>query len=507
MIFFPAGRSSTSIPASSSSSPSPPSTRGLDEPQPAVAAGKQRRRNLLEVPRHRLECLREAALHRLGELVSELRDLGERGLEILPLGAELVEALLLGLVLLLGERIDLAELLATRVEPIRARRELAAVVALRRGLGAGQVEAALRLFGLRLEACELDLHGRRALVRVVGLPARLDLVGAEAPQLLSEAGRPLRARIDTRPNGRLEPSRQRRGLLEARTESDDGIAEPAEHVRVERRAPRRHARAAPPRRPEPCRRRPEPPSPPRRRAASSDDASAWRSSLATVSSVERLAESATEPGHDDLCLLRARDGVRGLTGGFGLECREAPELGTEGACLLCAEGQSRGQRLLQRDRGAARTRECLLQRGHDLDQPAEQRRVDRSPAQVRDLGERRLRPRRSLSRLGCSMSRRGRSARELGSLVGERPPPGIHLEQHRLRRLAGEPELAALRVVAVTLGRDHRSMGGFEQAVGIDEPDSVEQAQRGGSAGHQGAEWARALDRRLGGVPPARGRR
>ena len=59
-----------------------------------------------------------------------------------------------------------------------------------------------------------------------------------------------------------------------------------------------------------------------------------------------------------------------------------------------------------------------------------------------------------------------RPGRELVCLVGEGPPAGIHLEQHRLGRLAGEPELAALGVVAVALVRDHRSVRGLEQPLG-----------------------------------------
>ena len=54
----------------------------LDEPQAALAAGKERRRDLLEVLRDRGERLREAALDRLGELGPELLELLEALLEI-----------------------------------------------------------------------------------------------------------------------------------------------------------------------------------------------------------------------------------------------------------------------------------------------------------------------------------------------------------------------------------------------------------------------------------------
>ena len=58
----------------------------LDEAQPALAAGEQRRCHLLEVAGDRLERLAEAPLYRLGELVAKLRDLRQRRLEILALG-------------------------------------------------------------------------------------------------------------------------------------------------------------------------------------------------------------------------------------------------------------------------------------------------------------------------------------------------------------------------------------------------------------------------------------
>ena len=41
---------------------------------------------------------------------------------------------------------------------------------------------------------------------------------------------------------------------------------------------------------------------------------------------------------------------------------------------------------------------------------------------------------------------------ELVRLVGERPATRVQLEQDRLGRLAGEPELTAVGVVAVPLG-------------------------------------------------------
>ena len=94
--------------------------------------------------------------------------------------------------------------------------------------------------------------------------------------------------------------------------------------------------------------------------------------------------------------------------------------------------------------------------------------------------------------MGCC----GRAARQLLGLVGEGPPARVHLEQDRLGRLAREPELAALGVVAVALGRDHRSVPRVEQLRGRDEPESVEQAQGRRIAGRELAERPGALDGR-----------
>ena len=122
---------------------------------------------------------------------------------------------------------------------------------------------------------------------------------------------------------------------------------------------------------------------------------------------------------------------------------------------------------------------------------------------MRDRRERRLGRGGRLGRLGGGMGCRRRAARQLLGLVGERAPARVHLEQDRLGRLAREPELAALGVVAVALGRDHRSVPRVEQPLGRDEPEPVEQAQGRRIAGRELAERPGALDgrrRRRGGI-------
>ena len=71
------------------------SSSGLGEPQAALAAGEERRRDLGEVALHRVEGLVEPALDRLGQLGAQLLELGEALLEILALRRELLEARLL----------------------------------------------------------------------------------------------------------------------------------------------------------------------------------------------------------------------------------------------------------------------------------------------------------------------------------------------------------------------------------------------------------------------------
>ncbi len=153
------------------------------------------------------------------------------------MGRELLETLLLLLVLLLRKRIHLAQGLPAGIEPLCPGGELDAIVALSRLVGAGIGEAAPGLLGLGVEAGQLDLDVRCTLGCLIRLLAHLDLGCAEPAQLLAEPGGALRARIDTRPHGRLEPRREQTRTFEPRAEPGGGLAQPREHVRIERRPP------------------------------------------------------------------------------------------------------------------------------------------------------------------------------------------------------------------------------------------------------------------------------
>ena len=199
MIFLPAGRSSTSTPGSS-----PPVLLGLDEPQPALAAGEERRRDLLEVLGDGVRTsLRSAARPSRRARRAASRAPSGSASRSCALRLELREPLLLRLVLLLRERIDLAELdrgaarAARRAS--RARRGRRPRPAPRLPLAAGGARRRPRP-----RSAQLDLDLRRPLGRLLGAPAELDLGRAELAQRRSQLARALCAGVDAGAERRLE---------------------------------------------------------------------------------------------------------------------------------------------------------------------------------------------------------------------------------------------------------------------------------------------------------------
>ena len=202
MMRFPAGRSSTSTPASAS--PSSSALR-LDEPQPALAAGKQRRGDLLEVLRDGSEGLREPALDRLGELRAQPLELLEAPLEVLALRLQVGQPLLLGVVLLLGERVHLAERRSARLEPLGSGGELVAIVAL-----GGLCRPPPRAFAApprsrpsrRASSTSAVVTRSRRLLELLAQP---DLRGAEPAELVAELAGSQRPGIDPGAERSIEP--------------------------------------------------------------------------------------------------------------------------------------------------------------------------------------------------------------------------------------------------------------------------------------------------------------
>ena len=236
MTRLPAGESSTSIPASTSSSPSVSRSRLCPpgksvEATSANCAGRRRRSR-------RSGARPSRSTRRAGA------QLVERAVEVLALGAQLRKALLLRGVFLLRERIDTAELLAAPLEPLQLLGE--PPVRPRRS-GAGGVETAL---GLVRSASNRRPRRRRP------PPA--------PPPPSARRGAPLAAAESAQLGGELEGGRRRD---RPRRASAPGAARPRGALqratraasRLRRRAPGRPAAARPA--------RPPPSAPPPRRAA------------------------------------------------------------------------------------------------------------------------------------------------------------------------------------------------------------------------------------------------
>src|SRR5262249_51582345 len=202
-------------------------------------AGKEGRRDLGEVPLHRVEGLGETSLDRLRQLRAQLLELLEARLEILALRRELLEAGLLRVVLLFRERGDLAERLTPALEPapppplepLRGLCERIAIAPLRALVGARVLEAPPRLVGLGLDPRQLHVDRRDRRRRVGQRLAQLDLGRAEPPQLLAELTRSCAAGVDPCPKRRLEAGGRLRGARERRVEPLGSREYPCELVR------------------------------------------------------------------------------------------------------------------------------------------------------------------------------------------------------------------------------------------------------------------------------------
>ena len=426
----------------------------IGELEPPFAAREERRGDLVEVALHGVERLGEAALDRLGQLGAELLELGEARLEILALCRELVEARALAVVLLLRERVHLAERLAAALEPLRALGELVAVVALGALLRTRVLEPAARLVGLGLDARDLDVDRGHGLRRARQRLAQLDLGGAEAAQLVAELARACTAGVDMRTQRCLEACGRLRGGRERRVEA----LRAGEHTRELMRT------RAPPARAD----RGVDASSLGRPRALAELRGLGRGGVVRGDERARLVavavrlggrERAAEPREVALCGRRSFDGSSELAAQRALGIAELAQRGAERSRAARAGFAACAQRRLDDvDRMVERLERALEARGRGEQSLERGRRGAADAKPRRGSGERRLRL------LGLLVGARGGTLREpclFGErlcLVGERGTARLELEQHRLGGLAREPELAALRVVAVALARDGRNL-------------------------------------------------
>src|SRR5581483_6182991 len=184
----------------------------LGQAQATLAAGKERRGDLGEVPLDGCERLLESSLDGLGELAPELLEPGQAALEVLALQSEVGQARLLVLVFLLRERVHVPEQLAAAVEARELLGEFRPL-ALRR-LRAGLVEAATGVAELRLEARPLDLEGGGCVRGLHRLPPQLCLDRPEPPELGCKLARTRRSLLGGRAQRRVEVAGARHGRVE-----------------------------------------------------------------------------------------------------------------------------------------------------------------------------------------------------------------------------------------------------------------------------------------------------
>ena len=190
----------------------------------------------------------------------------------------------------------------------------------------------------------------------------------------------------------------------------------------------------------------------------------------------RLARLGLQPRALDVDSARALAGLGGHAAHIGLLSAQPPQLGGELPGLRGArvhpgpEGRLEPLDRLRR----ARQRGC------------------------KTLGQRDQR----LERNGRCLSRKLLGpALELLGLVRQGAPARVELEQHSLGRLAGEPELASLRVVAVTFSRDENAALRAREVARLGEPDVGEQFGDPLAAGprlHTARQGLRACERRAG---------
>ena len=154
------------------------------------------------------------------------------------------------------------------------------------------------------------------------------------------------------------------------------------------------------------------------------------------------------------------------------------------------------RRLDSVDRRVGAGRKHLESRS-DPDDALERRFVEGHRTKVRDRRELCFGSLSRRGRLGRLARGRVHAGSELVRLVRQRATACVELEQDRLTGLTGEPELAARGVKSVPLYRDARPVCDIEEPIAVDEPDAVEELQRGIRPRRHVPEWPCAGNERL----------
>ena len=166
----------------------------------------------------------------------------------------------------------------------------------------------------------------------------------------------------------------------------------------------------------------------------------------------------------DLRRLHAGGRLRIGATRLGLGLREPAHLAAQLDGTLGAGGDTRRRGRLDIQRQRAGRAQARFEPRREVLQPPEQRRVERALAQVRDGREGALCVRGARRRVVCRSGSRLGPRGQLVGLVGQGSPARVHLQEHGLGRVAGEPELAPRRIEAEALFR-HRRRASVEQVV------------------------------------------
>ena len=221
--------------------------------------------------------------------------------------------------------------------------------------------------------------------------------------------------------------------------------------------------------------------------------------------VARRAEAdghAAEPRDDDVRRGGGPRALRRLAPRLELERGQASQLLRELVRAALARRSLRVDRRLEPGDELDGPPQAVVDAVDDGDEPAEHLRVGGLAAQVRDGRVRRLGLRQADGRLVRLAAGSFRARGELIRLVRKRATSCLQLEQDALARLAREPGVAAVGVVALAVRRDRDAGRDLPQLGALHEPDAVEQPHRVVRPGDELRQGTRTGDRG-GGVTAA----